>query len=82
MAIKSQIEVQKKGVTKFVSTKNDELIVYTGVLPLEQHVLVGIELKKMLEYVHVSQAVAELVSFGRCSKYPILQVSPMDGLLL
>ncbi len=82
MAIKSNIEVQKNGVTKFVSTKNDELIVYTGALPLEQHVLVGITLKKMLEYVHVSQAIAALISFGRCSKFPILQVSAMHGLLL
>ncbi len=75
MAIKSQIEVIKGNSTKVVSTKNDELIVYNGVYPQEDHCFAGFELKKKVKYKHVSQAVAELVTFARKSKFPILQVS-------
>jgi hypothetical protein len=81
-ALHSQIEVKKGGETKYVSSKNDELIVYKDVHPKDNYALVGIELKKMLNFVDVTQAVAELMIYGRESKFPIVQVGATVSSLL
>ena len=66
--------MSKDGVRKRVNSVNDEVIVYTGVEPMVENVLVCFELKKHLVRAHVSQAIAELIGYGRASKFPVLQV--------
>ena len=68
------LEVRFDDETKVVTCNCDELIHYSGYLPVTHHALVSIEVKKNIEMKHVTQSIAELMIFGRLSHFPVLQV--------
>ena len=58
-----------------VRCKTDELIYYTGSMPVTGNAVASIELKKDVEMKHVSQSTVELLTYGRLSSYPLVHVS-------
>jgi len=71
----AHIIVKRKDEDMLVRCKTDELIYYTGSMPVAGNAVASIELKKDVEMKHVSQSTVELVTYGRLSSYPLLHVS-------
>ena len=71
----AHIEVKRVEENMVVKCKTDELIYYTGSMPVIANAVASIELKKNIEMKNVSQSTVELLTYGRLSKYPLLHVS-------
>ena len=67
--------MQKRQENMVVKCKTDELIYYTGSMPVTGNAVASIELKKEVEMKNVSQSTVELLTYGRLSSYPLLHVS-------
>ena len=71
----SHIEVKRGEEIKVLKCKSDELIYYTGCMPVNANAVASIELKKNVEMKNASQSTVELITYGRLSKFPLLHVS-------